>query len=206
MKQWCTFGHTKMSVMEALSLLDSLVDESDPDVDIPNSVHAFQTAERIREVHPEEPWFHLTGLIHDLGKVMAMWGEPQETHFQLDVRSLINVYLAKTALSLMPTRKKTNTSLCKPRLSVRVRNVVECTYSTRLGVYSENCGLSNVMMSWGHDEYMYRVLKNHPTCTLPEEAFYMIRFHSFYPWHTQKDYMYLCDNKDTEMLKWVLEF
>ena len=46
-------------------------------VNIPNSVHAFQTAERIREVHPDKPWFHLTGLIHDLGKMMAVWGEPQ---------------------------------------------------------------------------------------------------------------------------------
>ena len=46
-------------------------------VDVPNSVHAFQTAERIRAAHPDKPWFHLTGLIHDLGKVMAVWGEPQ---------------------------------------------------------------------------------------------------------------------------------
>jgi len=22
-------------------------------------------------------WLHLTGLVHDLGKVMALWGEPQ---------------------------------------------------------------------------------------------------------------------------------
>ena len=39
-------------------------------------------------------------------------------------------------------------------------------------------------MSWGHDEYMHMVLRNHPGCSLPEEAFYVIRFHSFYPWHT----------------------
>ena len=31
------------------------------------------------------------------------------------------------------------------------------------------------MMSWGHDEYLYRVLKHHKA-TLPEEAFYMIRY------------------------------
>jgi len=55
--------------MDALVKLNSLVDESDPDVDIPNLVHAFQTAERIRADHPQEDWFHLTGLIHDLGKV-----------------------------------------------------------------------------------------------------------------------------------------
>jgi len=63
--------------MEAVHLLDALVDESDPDTDLPNSVHAFQTAERIRSVHPDKDWFHLTGLLHDLGKVMALWGEPQ---------------------------------------------------------------------------------------------------------------------------------
>lgn len=46
-------------------------------VDTPNSIHCFQTAERIREKHPELDWFHLTGLIHDAGKVLALWGEPQ---------------------------------------------------------------------------------------------------------------------------------
>jgi hypothetical protein len=30
-------------------------------------------------------------------------------------------------------------------------------YNTQLGVYSQGCGLSQVDMSWGHDEYMYRV-------------------------------------------------
>ncbi|NXC48063.1 MIOX oxygenase, partial [Penelope pileata] len=61
----------RMSVMQALELLDQLVDESDPDVDFPNSFHAYQTAEGIRH------WFHLVGLLHDLGKVLALFGEPQ---------------------------------------------------------------------------------------------------------------------------------
>ena len=43
------------------------VDESDPDLDLPNIVHAFQTAERIRQEHPDKEWFQLVGLIHDLG-------------------------------------------------------------------------------------------------------------------------------------------
>ena len=45
-------------------------------IDLPNSVHAFQTAEAIRRAHPNEDWFHLTGLIHDMGKMMAFYGEP----------------------------------------------------------------------------------------------------------------------------------
>lgn len=43
-------------------------------------------------------------------------------------------------------------------------------YNTKFGIYSANCGLDNVLMSFGHDEYMYRVLKNHTTCTLPEQG------------------------------------
>ena len=30
-------------------------------------------------------------------------------------------------------------------------------YNTKLGIYSEGCGLENVLMSWGHDDYMYLV-------------------------------------------------
>ena len=46
-------------------------------VDVPNIVHLFQTAERIREKYPENRWFQLTGLVHDIGKLMALYGEPQ---------------------------------------------------------------------------------------------------------------------------------
>lgn len=63
------FDHYQATVKEALIKLNDLVDESDPDVDMPNIVHAFQTAEKIREDYPDMDWFHLTGLIHDLGKV-----------------------------------------------------------------------------------------------------------------------------------------
>lgn len=46
-----------MTVMEVVNLLDDLVDESDPDVDFPNSFHAFQTAEGIRKAHPDKGVF-----------------------------------------------------------------------------------------------------------------------------------------------------
>lgn len=69
MKEWLRFDKVKMTVKEALTKLNNLVDESDPDTDLPNIVHAFQTAELIRKEHPDLDWFHLTGLIHDLGKV-----------------------------------------------------------------------------------------------------------------------------------------
>merc|ERR1712038_633247 len=53
-KTWLKFNHMEASIMEALDMLNELVDESDPDLDLPNIVHAFQTAERIREEHPDK--------------------------------------------------------------------------------------------------------------------------------------------------------
>jgi len=60
-------------------------------------------------------------------------------------------------------------------------------------------------MSWGHDEYMYQVCVGNKS-TLPLPALYMIRFHSFYPWHKHGAYTHLTNDQDKEMLKWVLEF
>jgi inositol oxygenase len=75
-------------------------------------------------------------------------------------------------------------------------------FQTRLGVYEENCGLDKVDMSWGHDEYLYHVVKDY----LPEEALYMIRYHSFYPAHREGEYDYLMNDHDREMFHWVREF
>jgi HD-GYP domain-containing protein (c-di-GMP phosphodiesterase class II) len=63
-----------MSVWEALEYLNQIVDDSDPDTNLPQIQHALQTAEAIREKWPEEEfdWFPLVGLIHDLGKIIAV--------------------------------------------------------------------------------------------------------------------------------------
>ena len=57
-------------------------------------------------------------------------------------------------------------------------------------------------MSWGHDEYVYHVVKDH----LPTEALYALRYHSFYPWHKEGEYDHLANDQDREMLKWVRAF
>ncbi|EPS62521.1 hypothetical protein M569_12269, partial [Genlisea aurea] len=60
----------EMSIWECCELLNDVVDESDPDLDEPQIEHLLQTAEAIRKDYPNEDWLHLTGLIHDLGKVL----------------------------------------------------------------------------------------------------------------------------------------
>lgn len=72
-------------------------------------------------------------------------------------------------------------------------------------MYKPNIGLDHLMMSWGHDEYMYQVLVHNKT-TLPKHALNIIRFHSFYPWHNGGDYEYLMKPEDEITKKWVLTF
>jgi inositol oxygenase len=191
MDYWTKFDKVEMPIMAALEKLNSLVDESDPDVDLPNIVHAFQTAEKIRESHPDLDWFHLIGLIHDLGKLMAIYGEPQWA--VVGDTFPVGCAYGESIVYKEQTFGE-NPDLNNPK------------YNTKNGIYDENCGLDKVLMSWGHDEYMYRVLKNHPNCTLPDEGLYMIRFHSFYPWHKGGDYYHLCSKKDLSMLPWIREF
>lgn len=187
--KWTKFNHAEMGLMEAIFLLDNLVDQSDPDTDLPNSVHAFQTAERIRKVHPDKEWFHLTGLLHDAGKVMALWGEPQWC----------------VVGDTFPVGAQFRPSCVFSEYFQNNEDAMNEEYSTLSGIYKENCGLDNVTMSWGHDEYMYRMLRHNNT-TLPKEALYAVRYHSFYPYHSGNDYQYLANEEDADMLKWVLEF
>ncbi|GAM22974.1 hypothetical protein SAMD00019534_061490 [Acytostelium subglobosum LB1] len=184
----------QMSIWEAAELLNTIVDESDPDSDIPQINHLMQTAEAIRKVYPGEKydWFHLTGFIHDLGKILltdkfqnqpqwAVVGDTFPLGCRFDESNIFYEYF------------KDNPDNDNPK------------YNTECGVYERNCGLENVVMSWGHDEYLYQVCLGNKA-TLPEEALYIIRFHSFYPWHKQGQYKHITNAKDESMLKWVKDF
>ena len=72
---------------------------------------------------------------------------------------------------------------------------------------TKNCGLDNLIMSYGHDEYLYSLLLSpkNPNI-LPVESLYIIRFHIFYAYHTEKDYLYFQSEKDVLFLKYLEEF
>lgn len=185
-KKWLQFNHGKYSIEDILNLVDTIIDDSDPDVSLPNTVHAFQTAESLRKKYPDKDWLHLIGLIHDLGKVMCCWGEPQWN-------VVGDTYPVGCAFS---------DKIVFSELFSDNPNLKNDIYSSKLGIYKEYCGLSNLIMSWGHDEYMFQVLK-YNNCKIPKEGLNIIRYHSYYSWHTENSYSYLINNDDKETLFWV---
>jgi len=189
-----TLNKTVMGIWDAAELLDSMVDESDPDTDNSQIIHCLQTAEAIRQKYPGEEydWFHLTGFIHDLGKVIAhhtLYNEPQ----WCVVGDTFPVGCEFTEANVHHGFFSENP------------DTKDARYMSKLGIYQEGTGLDNVHMSFGHDEYMYQVCIQNGS-SLPTEALYIIRYHSFYPWHTYGGYKYLENETDREMLKWVKEF
>ncbi|KAI3899070.1 hypothetical protein MKW92_001554 [Papaver armeniacum] len=183
---------TEMSIWECCELLNEFVDESDPDLDEPQIEHLLQTAEAIRRDYPNEDWLHLTALIHDLGKVLlhpAFGDQPQWSV----VGDTFPLGCAFDENIVHHQYFKENPDNDNP------------LYNTKLGVYTENCGLDKVTMSWGHDEYMYLVSKGNNT-TLPPAALFIIRFHSFYAMHRSGAYRHLMNDEDHEMLKWLHVF
>jgi inositol oxygenase len=183
--EFLAFDKREMTVWDAFDFLNQLVDDSDPDTDLSQLQHLLQTSEAIRQDgHPD--WMVLTGLMHDMGKVLCLFGEPQWA----------------VVGDTFPVGCAYSDKIVYPEFFVNNPDYENRNYNTQYGVYSPNCGLRNVTMSWGHDEYIYQMLKDH----LPEEGLYMLRYHSFYAWHREGAYDHLLDDHDRNMLKWVMLF
>ncbi|KAG6424083.1 hypothetical protein SASPL_114495 [Salvia splendens] len=191
----------EMSIWECCELLNEVVDESDPDLDEPQIQHLLQSAEAIRKDYPDQDWLHLTALIHDLGKVLllpkfeglpqwAVVGDTFPLGCAFDSFNIHHKYFEENPDSKNPA------------------------YLTKNGVYEQGCGLENVVMSWGHDDYMYLVAKENGT-TLPTAALFIVRYHSFYRKYSNIDIRYirlelihthLMNDEDRENLKWLHVF
>ena len=184
-----TKTRAEMSIWEAMERLNSLIDESDPDTSLSQIEHLLQAAEAMRR-DGKPRWMQLTGLIHDLGKLLFFF----DAQGQWDVvGDTFPVGCAFDEGIIYGTKSfEDNPDSTDP------------VYSTKHGIYTPGCGMDNVMLSWGHDEYLYHVVKDQST--LPDEALAMIRYHSFYPWHQQSSYTWMMNDKDAKMLKAVNAF
>ena len=190
-----------MTIDEAFVELEHYIDSSDPDLDLPNKLHLLQTAEGIRRAgHPD--WFQLVGLLHDLGKIMFLWGTGEEGQDGLSPKGkqwalggdtfVVGCAIPSDAV-VFPEFNALNPDMKDPR------------YNTPNGMYEPRCGLDKLLFAWGHDEYMYRMLVANET-TIPLEGLDMIRYHSAYPLHDKGAYKQFLKEEDEDRMEWIRLF
>ena len=93
-----------------------------------------------RKKHPEDKELQITGLIHDLGKVLFSFKEPNWA-------VVGDTYVVGCKFSKSIVYYDT------------LKNNKDYNRYDKLGIYEYGCGLDKLYITYGHDEYLYRVLK-----------------------------------------------
>ena len=162
------------TVWDRLMALRDINDESDADLEGMSQLgHALQTANSLADAGLGEDWI-VTGLVHDLGKILIQYGEAQE----FVVGDIFPIGCAYSRNIIRYDFLKSN-----PDWS-------NADYQTKNGIYDEGCGLDHVTFSYGHDEYTYQIMKDY----LPADFAWTIRYHSFQS--IAGDYLHLFNADD----------
>src|SRR5688572_30014057 len=119
-KEFLSLNRRKMGIWEAAEYLNSLVDDSDPDTDLSQLEHLLQTAEHIR-ADGQPRWFILAGFVHDLGKILCLWNEPQWA----------------VVGDTFPTGCRYSEKIVFPKFFADNPDSRNARYQTELGVYGE---------------------------------------------------------------------
>ena len=220
----------KYDIWYIINKFNSIIDESDPDSDLPQIVHAYQTAEsiknrflnddftlkediNIRDIFSDNEWnnlpdkykivyqntfkkyysnieywdwLYLVGFIHDLGKILLL-----DDFGGLEQWSVVG--------DTFPLGQKLDKSYIYEKKNFHKNN-----QDLLIDTYKNFCGFESIKMSWGHDEFLASVLEFNNS-NIPKEGVYIIRFHSFYSWHTppnstKRGYENLANDYDWYML------
>ena len=136
-------------------------------------------AERARQEYPSNKQLQVCALIHDIGKILFTFGE--DTEFIVGDTFVLG-------------HKIPDKVVCYDSIDKNIIN----NYNS---IYTSNCGLDKVTLSFGQDEYLYIVLTGNKNHKLEQKYIDIIRYHSFYPWHTNGCYRELMSDKDLSLLK-----
>jgi inositol oxygenase len=226
-KKYLLLPNKRFSIWDLFNDFNKIIDESDPDTNLPQIFHAYQTAEGIKKLYFENNkikknikiknlfskeqwndipeifrtiyqkninefyrfesfnWLILIGFIHDLGKVLLL-----DKFGKLPQWSVVG--------DTFPVGYKLDSNYLYYEKNYHKNNI-----SLNKNTYNKKCGFDKMDFSWGHDEYLSSILEIN-NINLPKEAIYIIRYHSFYSWHSPQNnkigYKELASNFDWYML------
>ena len=133
----------RATVLERFDALAEVYDESDRFLEGMSQLgHALQTANALRRDGLGEEWLVL-GLVHDLGKAPLLRVEPPEFVVG-DIHPLGCAFSPRIQHAVYL------------ELNPDSRNPA---YRTKCGIYEEGCGLEQVVFAYGHDQYLYDILR-----------------------------------------------
>ena len=204
--KYCQFTN-KNTFWDLFDMLNDFIDLSDPDINLSNQHHLFQTAEAIQQDGLPK-WFQFIGLIHDLGKIIFKKGNDEEgTSLKKQYSIVGDTFILDCPIpeSIVFPEFNIFNSYYQNNIEIRNKKYKELTLKEKLGNYQKNCGFENIKCSFGHDEYLYQLLKFN-NVSLPKQAFYIIRYHSLYLWHYENEYTFFENEKDKEMKFWLQLF
>jgi len=171
-----------------LEKLNKFIDLSDPDCNLPNIQHAFQCAEQA-EKDGKPDWFVLSVFIHDFGKLLYLFDEDSEGLSLKKQWGIVgDTFIVGCEIP---------DSIVFPEYNFYAKK--------EDNKYEDKCGISNMFVSYGHDEYLHQLLEYNEN-TLPEESKYCIRFHSLYLHHQDRAYDRYMDEKDEKFFDLLKEF
>ena len=133
-----------LSFNDILNALNKFTDLSDPDMELPNIQHAYQSAEKAFN-DGKSDWFVLTLFIHDFGKLLYLQNEPKYGLSDSSQWAIVgDTFITGCAFPnqiLFPQYNPPN-------------------YHSEYGIYKPNCGLNKTLISYGHDEYLFQILSH----------------------------------------------
>jgi inositol oxygenase len=212
-------NHGSFSIRNILEKFSSVIDDSDPDTDHCQDVHAYQSAERLRHMYFQDDKFvnpkikdvFTKDIPKEIDSIKDLTFEDVYPNMDWSTLSLVGlIHDMGKVLTLSKWESLDQFLVVGDSFPVGIKldpGVVlyqhgqdyldAKLYPRKFGIYQAHIGLDNLTFSFSHDNYLFDVLSN--SCKLPSEALYMIRYHSFYPWVSpinKRCYTYLASKDD----------
>ena len=169
------------SIQDCLNICDSIYDPSDPDISMSQTTHAFQTALGALENGFDEQMV-VIGLIHDLGKI---------------IHPLLGISMTYLVGDSYPFGCPFETdSIIYSDSFTNNSDLENDAFQREYGIYYKNCGFDKMLFT-GHDEMIYQSLLLSQT-NLTKEYLYVVRYHSFYSWHSSNGYQKYANEFDIQ--------
>lgn len=213
--------HGSWSLFQILDKLNCVYDESDPDTREAQSIHGYQTGERIRKMYFKADKFQdfyieevfrddCSQMIDSMPKqFQGQTFRELYPEFDFDCLPLIGLIHDFGKVLMLPEfGGLPQHFVVGDTYPIGIKPDVNMPFYELAQQYLEVSpeqnfiqGFDNLTFSYSHDWYLAQILKHQSK--LPGEALYIIKYHSFYPWvapHAERGYQKFASDYDWKML------